>query len=129
LIYASAEPEIVSRIQSRLGKNRSGELIENTQAEVARRLLFAGMTNLVVAGSETSGAVVQALGLKSLRIGLEIEPRVPWTFTVNAKIRCLKRIGLCNPVNGYERGAANAPGDREVKSRKVKERKHYAKEH
>jgi uncharacterized protein YgbK (DUF1537 family) len=89
LIYSSAEPEIVSQIQSRLGKNRSGELIENTLAEVARRLLTAGMTKLVVAGGETSGAVVQALGLKCLRIGPEIEPGVPWTFTQDPPGLCL----------------------------------------
>ena len=89
LIYSSAEPEIVSQIQSRLGKNRSGELIENTLAEVARRLLTAGMTKLIVAGGETSGAVVQALGLKCLRIGPEIEPGVPWTFTQHPTGLCL----------------------------------------
>ena len=89
LIYSSAEPEIVSENQSRLGKNRSGELVENTLAEVARRLLTAGMTKLIVAGGETSGAVVQALGLKSLRIGPEIEPGVPWTFTLQPTGLCL----------------------------------------
>jgi uncharacterized protein YgbK (DUF1537 family) len=34
---------------------------------------------LVVAGGETSGAVVQALGVDALAIGPEIDPGVPWT--------------------------------------------------
>jgi len=32
-----------------------------------------------VAGGETSGAVVQALGVQRLRIGAPIDPGVPWT--------------------------------------------------
>jgi uncharacterized protein YgbK (DUF1537 family) len=42
-------------------------------------LVAAGVTQLVVAGGETSGAVVQALGAKMLRIGPQIDPGVPWT--------------------------------------------------
>jgi len=36
----------------------------------------------VVAGGETSGAVVKALGVSGLRIGPQIDPGVPWTQTV-----------------------------------------------
>jgi uncharacterized protein YgbK (DUF1537 family) len=32
-----------------------------------------------VAGGETSGAVVQALGVRHMRIGPQIDPGVPWT--------------------------------------------------
>ena len=39
------------------------------------------MRKLVVAGGETSGAVVQSLAVKSLRIGPQIDPGVPWTLT------------------------------------------------
>ena len=38
-----------------------------------------GVKRLVVAGGETSGAVVQALGVQRLRVGLPIDPGVPWT--------------------------------------------------
>ena len=37
------------------------------------------MRRCVVAGGETSGAVVQALGVHTLRIGAPIDPGVPWT--------------------------------------------------
>jgi uncharacterized protein YgbK (DUF1537 family) len=35
-----------------------------------------------VAGGETSGAVVAALGVRALRIGPEIDPGVPWTVSL-----------------------------------------------
>jgi uncharacterized protein YgbK (DUF1537 family) len=38
---------------------------------------------LIVAGGETSGAVVQALAVSALRIGPEIDPGVPWTETLS----------------------------------------------
>ena len=40
------------------------------------------MRRLVVAGGETSGAVVQALGINALRIGPQIDPGVPWTASL-----------------------------------------------
>ena len=110
LIYSSAEPETVSQIQSRLGKNRSGKLVESTLAEVARRLLTAGMTKLIVAGGETSGAVVQALGLKSLRIGPEIEPGVPWTFSLHPAGLCLAlKSGNFGGESFFEKALAMLP--------------------
>ncbi|MGB5421906.1 MAG: 3-oxo-tetronate kinase [Desulfobacterales bacterium] len=110
LIYSSASPEIVSQIQFRLGKSRSGELVESTLAEVARRLLTSGMTKLIVAGGETSGAVVQALELKSLRIGPEIEPGVPWTFTLQPTGLCLAlKSGNFGGESFFEKALAMLP--------------------
>jgi uncharacterized protein YgbK (DUF1537 family) len=82
LIYASAPPEEVARIQEKLGRERAGELIEKALAEIAAGLVAAGVRRLIVAGGETSGAVVQRLGVNALRIGPQIDPGVPWTATV-----------------------------------------------
>jgi uncharacterized protein YgbK (DUF1537 family) len=38
-----------------------------------------------VAGGETAGSVVGALGIHGLRIGQEIDPGVPWTASLGAK--------------------------------------------
>ena len=46
--------------------------------------MTAGVRRLVVAGGETSGAVVGRLGVKRLRIGAEIDPGVPWTLAEGA---------------------------------------------
>jgi 3-dehydrotetronate 4-kinase len=84
LISASAPPERVRAVQERLGRARAGELVEATLAAVARGLVERGVRRLVVAGGETSGAVVQALGVKGLRIGPQIDPGVPWTMSLGA---------------------------------------------
>ncbi|MGW2466571.1 3-oxo-tetronate kinase [Streptomyces bauhiniae] len=78
LIYSTEAPEAVRGVQSRLGAAEAGELVERTLAEVARGLVARGVRRLVVAGGETSGAVVQALGITGLRIGPQIDPGVPW---------------------------------------------------
>jgi uncharacterized protein YgbK (DUF1537 family) len=56
----------------------AGALVERSLARLARELVEAGVKRLVVAGGETSGAVVQALGIERLRIGPQIDPGVPW---------------------------------------------------
>ncbi|MCG7599373.1 four-carbon acid sugar kinase family protein [Halomonas sp. McH1-25] len=81
LIYASASPEQVEQAQQRLGAAQAGELVERAMARLARELVGTGVGRLVVAGGETSGAVVSGLGVTELRIGEQIDPGVPWTQT------------------------------------------------
>jgi uncharacterized protein YgbK (DUF1537 family) len=83
LIAASAPPDRVQEAQDRLGRNEAGELIEKILADIVKKLVEQGLRRLVVAGGETSGAVVQALGVKGLRIGPEIAPGVPCTVTLD----------------------------------------------
>jgi 3-dehydrotetronate 4-kinase len=80
VIAASALPEKVAALQAKLGRETAGALVEDALAAVAEGLVARGVQRLVVAGGETSGAVVQRLGVTSLRIGAEIDPGVPWTF-------------------------------------------------
>jgi uncharacterized protein YgbK (DUF1537 family) len=80
VIAASAPPEKVSALQAKLGRDAAGALIEAAMAAIAEGLVAQGVGRLVVAGGETSGAVVQRLGVTALRIGPEIDPGVPWTF-------------------------------------------------
>jgi len=68
-----------------LGRDQSGQLIEHLLAEVAHALFEAGARRFVVAGGETSGAVVQGLGVSLLEIGPEIDPGVPWTKAADGK--------------------------------------------
>jgi uncharacterized protein YgbK (DUF1537 family) len=79
MIYASAGAAQVARVQERLGRERAGYMIEQVMAQIARRLVEAGVRRMLVAGGETAGAVVQALGVRALRIGASIDPGVPWT--------------------------------------------------
>jgi len=82
LIHSSAAPADVQALQESLGtggRERAAEAIESAFAHLARQAVAAGVRRLVVAGGETSGAVVQALGIEALAIGAEIDPGVPWT--------------------------------------------------
>jgi uncharacterized protein YgbK (DUF1537 family) len=78
LVYATAAPEAVKAVQAQLGVERAGALVEQALARVAQGLVAAGVGRLLVAGGETSGACVQALGVDTLRIGPQIDPGVPW---------------------------------------------------
>ena len=80
VIAASAPPEQVAALQDKLGREAAGGLIEDTLATVAAGLVERGVRRMVVAGGETSGAVVSRLGVRQLRIGAEIDPGVPWTY-------------------------------------------------
>jgi uncharacterized protein YgbK (DUF1537 family) len=80
VIAASAPPEKVTALQTRLGREPAGALIEDAVARIAEGLIARGVRKMVVAGGETSGAVVGRLGVRSLRIGSEIDPGVPWTL-------------------------------------------------
>jgi len=82
LVYSSADPSVVGDVQARLGAERAGALVETLFADVGRLLLANGFTRFVVAGGETSGAVVGALGVTALEIGPEIDPGVPWTLGI-----------------------------------------------
>ena len=79
LVFATAPADALKAVQAELGAAQAGALVEACLAQVARGLVDAGVQRLVVAGGETSGAVVQALGVSTLRIGAAICPGVPWT--------------------------------------------------
>ncbi len=72
LVYSTAEPERVNPADA--------PLIEQTMAAVARAFVERGVGILVVAGGETAGVCVQALGITQLQIGPQIDPGVPWCY-------------------------------------------------
>jgi uncharacterized protein YgbK (DUF1537 family) len=79
VIYSTAEPAQVAAVQEQLGREQAAALIETAFARLATALVERGVRRLVVAGGETAGAVVQALGIAALAIGPQIDPGVPWT--------------------------------------------------
>lgn len=85
LVYATAPPEQVRAIQQALGAGAAGSLVEDALARIAQGLVDQGVRQLVVAGGETSGAVVQALGVSRMRIGRQIAPGVPWCHAAIAR--------------------------------------------
>ena len=78
LIYATANSQAVKSVQDQLGVEQAGAMVERSLAALALGLVNAGVGQLVIAGGETSGACVQALGITQLQIGPQIAPGVPW---------------------------------------------------
>jgi len=77
LIASSSTPAQVSALQARHGRDAAGHAIEQTMAAISEGLVAAGVRRLVVAGGETSGAVVDRLGIPAFLVGPEIAAGVP----------------------------------------------------
>jgi 3-dehydrotetronate 4-kinase len=84
LIYTSETVQGLTKNRNELGGERTGLLCEHALAEIASSLVDNGLAQLIVAGGETSGAVVKRLGLDLLKIGPEIDPGVPWTLATGS---------------------------------------------
>jgi len=85
LIASTAPPDQVQALQTRFGRERAGQAIEAAMAHIAEALAAGGVRRLIVAGGETSGAVVDRLGLKAFAIGPEIAPGAPVLRTLGGK--------------------------------------------
>lgn len=77
IVYSTADPATVAGAQKTFGKVETASAIEHFFGDLARMLTDSGTRRIVVGGGETSGAVVEALEVKSLAIGPEIDPGVP----------------------------------------------------
>ncbi len=77
LIVSSSTPDQVAAVQSRHGREVAGHVLEQAMAEIAEALVQSGVRRLVVAGGETSGAVVDRLGIPGFLVGPEIAAGVP----------------------------------------------------
>ncbi|SEE86075.1 Uncharacterized conserved protein YgbK, DUF1537 family [Burkholderia sp. WP9] len=112
LIYATATPDEVKAVQGQLGVNEAGHLVENTLASIASGLRERGVRKFVVAGGETSGAVVQALDVHTLRIGAQIDPGVPATATTGAEPLALAlKSGNFGTTDFFEKALRHLDGD------------------
>ena len=84
LIASSAAPNEVAALQKRHGRDTAGHAIEQAMADIAEGLVRSGVRRLVVAGGETSGAVVDRLGIPGFLVGPEIAAGVPVLRAVGA---------------------------------------------
>jgi len=84
LIVSSSTPDAVAALQSRYGRDAAGHAIEQAMADIAEGLVRSGVRRLVVAGGETSGAVVDRLGIPGFLVGAEIAAGVPVLRAVGA---------------------------------------------
>lgn len=84
LVASSGSSEQVQAVQARYGAEAAGLAIEEAMATIAAGLADRGVHRFVVAGGETSGAVVNRLGHTAFAIGAEIAPGVPVLRTVGS---------------------------------------------
>jgi 3-dehydrotetronate 4-kinase len=84
LIASSSTPDEVAALQVRHGRDAAGHAIEQAMADIAEGLVESGVRRLVVAGGETSGAVVDRLRIPGFLVGAEIAAGVPVLRAVGA---------------------------------------------
>ena len=85
LIYSTADVESVKTTQTLLGSDATGARVEQALSAIAKGLVELGVQQLVLAGGETSGACVLALGVEQMQIGPQIDPGVPWCYGLSSK--------------------------------------------
>ncbi|WFU38597.1 four-carbon acid sugar kinase family protein [Bradyrhizobium sp. CB82] len=85
LVASSGTPEAVAAVQARHGRDAAGHAIEQAMADIAEGLVQSGVRRLVVAGGETSGAVVDRLKIPGFLVGAEIAAGVPVLHAVGAR--------------------------------------------
>ncbi len=105
LAYSSTDPQEVEQIQKKFGREASSTALESFFGETAKRLVQLGTTRLLIAGGETSGAVVESLELSTLQIGPEIDPGVPALRASEHLVIALKS-GNFGSVDYFEKAAA-----------------------
>jgi 3-dehydrotetronate 4-kinase len=93
LAYSSADPARVGELQAKYGRDAVAHKLDALFAEAARVLVNGGVRRLVVAGGETSGAVVSALDLEAVEIGPEIDPGVPVLVTPDGGLALALKSG------------------------------------
>jgi uncharacterized protein YgbK (DUF1537 family) len=99
-IATSAQAQTVAGVQARLGKHGAATLAEDILGQVAVRLRAAGVRRFVVAGGETSGSVLQHLGLEQLRVGPYVGPGLARAVsTGEAPIALCLKSGKLGPVD------------------------------
>jgi 3-dehydrotetronate 4-kinase len=103
LIYATAGADEVKTTQQQLGVERAGALVEECLAQIAAGLVERHVRRLVVAGGETSGAVVQALRVERLRVGAPIDPGVPWTQAAGRPLLLALKSGNFGSVDFFSK--------------------------
>ncbi|MBB3992773.1 uncharacterized protein YgbK (DUF1537 family) [Sulfitobacter undariae] len=105
LAYSSADPDEVAGIQARFGTDAAAHALESFFGDVAVRLARMGVTRILTAGGETSGAVVEALNIRTMAIGPEIDPGVPALRASDTLVIALKS-GNFGAEDYFEKAAA-----------------------
>jgi 3-dehydrotetronate 4-kinase len=83
MIYSTADSAVIENVQGNLGREVAAGMVEQAFAQIAATLADYGASTFVVAGGETSGAVMQGLGIRTLTFGEDLDPGVPWAYSLD----------------------------------------------
>ena len=92
--------------QARFGQAALSARFEALFAQIARFLVEVGVRRLIVAGGETSGAVVEGLSVDAMEIGPEISPGVPALKTPGGALALALKSGNFGEPDFFARAAA-----------------------
>ena len=93
LLFATTAAEELSENSRRYGREEAGQAIEEVFGKLAAGLAGQGAQNFIVAGGETSGRVVQSLGIEAFRIGPQVSPGVPWVRSTDGSHALILKSG------------------------------------
>lgn len=111
LVYSNDTPEGLRAKPAEVLK-RVSTLVENTLSEIGALAVAAGVTRIIVAGGETSGAVTRRLGWNAFRIGESIAPGVPILIPLEApQIRLVLKSGNFGQEDFFERALRMTGGN------------------
>jgi uncharacterized protein YgbK (DUF1537 family) len=111
LVSSSAAPAAVRRAQDVLGASRAAALLERAAGRIAARAVRElGVRRMLVAGGETSGSVVEELGLGAMLVGPRVAPGVPWMLPIDGPpLAILLKSGNFGPVDLFRAAWEAAP--------------------
>ncbi len=109
LVYSSADPAEVKSVQEKYGAQTAAAAFEGFFGALAKQLVAGNIERLIVAGGETSGAVVEALLLPALVIGPEIDPGVP-ALAAEPSLNLALKSGNFGAEDFFEKAAAVLAG-------------------
>jgi hypothetical protein len=118
LLYSTGEPGRIQAVQRYLGHLSAAGLVEHTFGSLAVAPAERGVRTFLVAGGETSAAVLQALRIRMLTFGDELDPGVPWTSSLDPEgfVFALNPATLARETsssrhwNAHDDGTAGAGG-------------------
>lgn len=93
LVYATVPPEELALSREKYPVGVVEEAVEEFFGNLAMELQKMGVRNYITAGGETSGKVVQCLGIDSFYIGPQIDPGVPWLKAVDQEVYLALKSG------------------------------------
>ena len=109
LVAATAPPGAVRAAQAKLGVAGAAEIVEMTLSRVAQLARDAGVTRFICAGGETSGAIVSSLGIKTLAVGRQIAPGVPWCAAMDGSVALALKSGNFGAETFFRDALETAP--------------------